>query len=215
MKYFISYGNDKFINSKIRIKQQAESINLFDRIITYSPEDIPDDIINNIRDYINLPRGGGYWIWKPIIIKLTLDIMEDDDILVYADSGCTINEEGRNKMIEYFEMINNPIKPILAFSMYHIEKKWTNNAVFDYFEIDESSPHRNSGQICATATIIRKCDISMDIINKWYEVATLHPILFTDELNHLHGPDFIDNRHDQSSFSLLLKLNACLYLSYN
>ena len=40
---------------------------------------------------VKQPRGGGYWIWKSHIIKKINEI-NDNDILIYLDAGCSINK---------------------------------------------------------------------------------------------------------------------------
>ena len=41
-------------------------------------------------------RGYGYWLWKPYLIMKTLEQMNDNDILVYADCGCEIESNKKN-----------------------------------------------------------------------------------------------------------------------
>ena len=41
---FISYGDDNFKESLIRIKKHAKSVGIFDKIITYTPKDLPPHI---------------------------------------------------------------------------------------------------------------------------------------------------------------------------
>jgi hypothetical protein len=59
----------------------------------------------------------------------------------------------------------------------------------------------------ATAILIRKCRISDTIINLWYKTAIENPLLFTDNFNNLNkDKEFVDNRHDQSIFSVITKI---------
>ena len=37
------------------------------------------------------PRGGGYWVWKPLIVREALCGLEDGDVLLYCDAGCTLH----------------------------------------------------------------------------------------------------------------------------
>lgn len=49
--------------------------------------------------------GGGYWAWKPCIIKEILSKYDDNTIVCYADAGCTLK-----KGIEwtlYFELMKD------------------------------------------------------------------------------------------------------------
>ena len=46
MKYFISYGDASFSEYRKQIVKEVESTNLFDKIITYSHEDLGEDILS-------------------------------------------------------------------------------------------------------------------------------------------------------------------------
>jgi len=59
----------------------------------------------------------------------------------------------------------------------------------------------------ATVIYIRKCKGSMDLIDKWLDTMVNHFDLVNDSPSKLpNHPAFIENRHDQSVFSLLCKL---------
>ena len=96
MIYFFSYGDDKYKNSKDRIRNEARSF-IFDKVDIYGREDIPFEFIEKTKPYIDMPRGGGYWLRKPFFLKKTFDMMNDGDICVYADAGCTINPNGLDR----------------------------------------------------------------------------------------------------------------------
>ena len=97
MKYFISYGDASFSEYRKKIVEEAESTNLFDKIIIYSHEDLGEDILSS--KAFKFRKGGGYWSWKPYIIDKTLEIMSENDVLLYCDVGCTINKSKKWKKI--------------------------------------------------------------------------------------------------------------------
>jgi hypothetical protein len=58
----------------------------------------------------------------------------------------------------------------------------------------------------ATMIIFRKCDKSLKIINDFYNLSLDDTVLFSDEFNKVGNCErFIDNRYDQSIFSVLRK----------
>ena len=73
------------------------------------------DFYNKYKQILDLPRGGGYWIWKPYFIKTYLDKLNDNDILVYIDSGCTINKNNKKEFDRYIEIVKNHTTGILGF----------------------------------------------------------------------------------------------------
>jgi hypothetical protein len=48
------------------------------------------DFYRQRRPILDLPRGNGYWIWKPFIIQQELNQLAGDDILIYCDAGVEI-----------------------------------------------------------------------------------------------------------------------------
>ena len=74
-KIFLSYGNDKFKKSKVRIKKEAESLYLFDYCIIETDKNILNDkklkealTNDSFKKVFESEIGGGYYLWKPYII---------------------------------------------------------------------------------------------------------------------------------------------------
>eukprot|EP00966_Prymnesium_polylepis_P200544 4646765-Prymnesium_polylepis.1 len=38
-------------------------------------------------------RGGGYWLWKPLVVREALHALADGEALLYCDAGCTLRHE--------------------------------------------------------------------------------------------------------------------------
>jgi hypothetical protein len=110
-------------------------------------------------------------------------------------------------------MVNNNDAGIISFQMDHIEKKWTTIEIFKYFNIEEDSEVKNSGQVMATVQIIKKNPNSIKLINLWNEVLYTNPLLFTDYYNNNQQSYFKDNRHDQSVFSIIRKIHNSIILN--
>ncbi len=206
---FITYGNEKFSSSRERIIKEAAQMGIFNGIIKgYSEVDIDEDFKQTVKGAIHSDRGGGYWIWKPYIIHKTMKMLNDNDYLVYTDAGSRLNRSGVDRLKEYIEMIKPDTgKSILAMELSGFkESVWTTSEIFNYFEVDDNI--KNSSQIIATVVILRKSPESMNMIDKWLETALKKPLMFTDHYNHEAkrlNPEFRDNRHDQSIFSIILK----------
>jgi hypothetical protein len=215
MIHFITYGNHNYTNAKKRICEEARSVGWFDTITSYGPEDLDLEFQNKFKDILKLPRGGGYWIWKPYIINKHLQMIKDDDILIYLDAGCYINPKGFERFKEYIEMLKNSEEACISFQMnHHIEKKWTTQEIFECFNIhSDSKDILESGQIIATVKMFKKCANSINIVSAWLNALHANPLLFTDHYNKNKQCEmFIDNRHDQSICSVLCKLYKTIIL---
>ena len=102
-RIFIAYGDSNCTYSLSRIAKQASGLHLFDKIILYTPDNLPTYIRKS--PLMQYSYGGGYWAWKPCIINETLKKFEEGDIVCYVDAGCTL----RNgiEWTLYFEFMND------------------------------------------------------------------------------------------------------------
>ena len=215
MIHLITYGDSVYNETKQRLYNQASNLGWFDTITSYSPEDLDEEFKKKFKDILSHPRGGGYWIWKPYIINKHLELIKDDDILIYLDAGCYINPKGFERFKEYIELLKNSEEACISFQMnHHIEKKWTTKEIFEYLNINSGSKDIiESGQIIATVKMFRKCANSINIVSVWLNALHANPLLFTDHYNKNKQCEiFIDNRHDQSICSVLCKLYKTIIL---
>ena len=207
---FMSYGNDKFKESKERIRKEAEEMGCFNgQIKIYSPDDLSADFKSAVGDVLNEKRGGGYMTWKGYVISDTLSKMKDNDILLYADAGCTLQSAGVSRLKEYMKMIAQDTgKCVLVMRLRdQLAKKWTTNEIMNYFGVKMDDPIFNKNQILSGFVMCRKCPESVEVIGKWLDVAKKRPDLFTDRYNDDSkklNPDFIENRHDQTILSMIV-----------
>jgi hypothetical protein len=210
LTHFITYGDNKYANSKKRIISEAHAFNEFDVIRAYGPEDLPTNFKERYSEYLKMPRGGGYWLWRPILLYEHLKTMNQDDILIYLDAGSHINVKGKDRYFEYINLLNNNVNNlgVLSFQMKdQIEKCWTTSNVFKYFNVDLNCDHANSGQYLGGIFILKKNDHSMEYVKKLVAISLINPDLFTDKFNSTQQhSEFKDNRHDQSVSSVLRKI---------
>lgn len=208
MIHFISYGNKNFNNSKKRIFREAIQCGWFNSVTMYNPKILDKDFVKKFKYILNCNRGGGFWLWKPYIILQKLNELKENDILIYLDAGCTININGKKRFNEYIDDLMQNKKSIISFQLPYIEDDWTIDEIFKYFNINEENMIRKTGQILSGIIIIKKNEESMNLIQKWYKTIIDNPLLFTDNYNKFQKKNnFKENRHDQSIFSILCKLN--------
>ena len=204
MIYFFTYGDEKFANTKKRIESEALNSGFFDEVKIYSREDLDKDFIERTKPYIDIR--GGFWMWKAFLMKKTIDRMQMDDICVYIDAGCTVNPNGKQRFLEYLDLIKDE-SGILSFRLDGFdEDQWTTEKIFENFEIEVDSEIRKSGHIMSTMIIFRKCERTIKLLNDFYGLALEKPVLFSDTFNYFGNSEtFKDNRYDQSIFSVMRK----------
>ena len=203
--HFVSYGDDKYKTQKQFLNQLALASNFFDEVNIYGPEIIDDEFFHDFKIFLNQRKGGGYWIWKPYLIKKELNRLAENDILVYCDAGCVINDRGKKRYWEYISLLEYSTLGSLAFELPLKEEAYTKQEVFDYFEVPDSI--KNSNQLMATVILLKKCSHTASLIDKWYSTLLENPLLFTDDIIRKNQSiNYIDHRHDQSIFSVIRKL---------
>lgn len=210
---FITFSNSDSEFSTDRIKYEAEEMGLFENVYCYNENDFDEEYWNKYKDnYTNYKRGFGYWAWKPYFIKKTLEKCNDGDIVVYADTGCMLLKENKPEMERWMHIAASSESGILSpcYGPY-IEHDWSRGDLYEYI----NSTYNQKGvdifdksiQCGAGILVVCKNGKSVDFVNQWNDIMSEHFHLCTDEQstkpNH---PNFKENRHDQSAFSMLSKI---------
>uniref|UniRef100_A0A7S3LTD8 Nucleotide-diphospho-sugar transferase domain-containing protein n=1 Tax=Aplanochytrium stocchinoi TaxID=215587 RepID=A0A7S3LTD8_9STRA len=213
--YFVSYGDARFRKSRLRIFSEAKSSGYFDYGVVFTPEGLPDELVQNenplIREILRQHRGGGYWVWKMFIIKWILEVADEGDFVFYADSGCTIrtNDAAVRRFDDYKKILTESKYGVLSFQLKFPEQLYTTSKIFEHFDVPIDSPIRKSGQFMATVVGLRKGPHQRKIFDMYFEALYTDPHLITDAYNadaKRKFKDFRDNRHDQSVLSVIRKL---------
>jgi len=215
--HFITYGNDRFAESKARLLTEAEQFGEFASIQGYGPENLSPEFRQTYKSIMTQPRGGGYWIWRPIIIQHALLHMNENDILIYLDAGSSLNPKGKARFFEYIDLLNNSPEQYgtLAFQMsgncgpgnLEVEKWWTTREIFEHFEVDLNGEIANSGQYLGGILVMKKNDHLKRYMEIYLSTLLTNPLLCTDYYNNNNQiPEFRDNRHEQSITSVLRKI---------
>lgn len=211
---FLSFGDNKYKPTLKRIEKEALHSGFFSDIKVLSDKDLAKEYKKKYKDRFKL-RGFGYWMWKSYIIKKEISNLNDGDIIVYADAGCTINNLARKRFNEYIEYITSSKSGILTFSQENlIERYYTKADLLSFTKTLQNKSIIDSPQLWAGCFFIRKCNESISFVEEWFNLCHNHFHLITDEpslINNLDG--FITHRHDQSAFSVLAKLYAPTIIS--
>jgi hypothetical protein len=218
MNYLIFFGDDGFKYKKQLLKKEAELTGWFDEIIIHSPETI-SDFLNEHRDFVSKnKRGYGYWIWKPYIILRLLEQINKEDTITYIDCGASILDHKKNKFDEYLNLLNNTDHPIIAFGELfndpdYSEKHFQKMKILKRFNLDDDEEFLNSGQVESGIFICKKTNFTINFFQEWLDLLLEDNYCLVDDKDDLEQLDcFIENRHDQSIFSILCKLRKVTIL---
>lgn len=198
----INYANKKYIKAQKFNSYTAIDKGKVDEVISYSPYNIDLIFKEKNLDILNRKRGNGFWLWKPYFILKTLKQLQENDYLVYLDSGAYYIRDIRY-LIQQMDLDK---QEIMSFELPFKERMYTKRDVFVCMECD-TGKYTQSFQRMATMIIFKKTSNTIRFAEEWLKYGQKENII-TDDKNHLGKPNysgFLENRHDQSIFSLLCK----------
>lgn len=214
---FITYGDDRYYFSRLRLAKQARKSGWFDKVKVYTPGDLPLEITDS-QTYRH-GRGGGLWIWKPCIIRQALDECDNGDVVWYADSGCSINIESDewHRLSARFEGYDSLFFAYRSDFDYNWERFGINSPILRYWTKPLAREFLNGyygsdkylelpslwgGMMAIKKTADNK------IIDEWINLMLRHPEIVcdpTDEELLSLPPDFNQHRHDQPIISCVVR----------
>lgn len=201
---FISFGSRmRFSKAIQRIRNQAESFQIFDEIHVMDEYDLPREFWIRHQGFVERHyfRGFGYWIWKSFITLQQMNNMNEGDILFYCDVGCVLNIQGLPRFQQYIEIVKNSDSGILSFRLSNLlEQSWCKMDLIDHMNCYHLMDHV---QLQATVFFIKKTDKNLDLVKLWYEISCNYHYIDDSPSIIPNHETFLEHRHDQSIFSLL------------
>jgi len=171
----------------------------FDKVIGYTPSDIDHEFFEKNKEILSIPRGAGLWLWKPYFILKTLNEAKEGDYIFYLDSGFFITKK-IDLLVKSLEKSN---QDIMSFSTYYPEQQWTKKSLFERMDCLEER-YIKSNQFIAGICLIRNSNFSRKFFLDFLSLASEKGNL-SDVQGGVQFSNFIENRNDQSIFSLLCK----------
>jgi len=223
MNYLVSFADSRMYKSLIRLSKQAHTFKFFDKIFLLNECNLSNSFKKKFKNNLILgSKGYGYWCWKPEIIMNIMNEINNGDCLLYVDAGCHLNIHGKKRLLEYFDLIKKESKGIIAFQAVEPNNKnsklkydgrklrnlknykWIKGDTLDYFNVRNNNTITNAQEIAGGVFLIKKCEQSIRIIKEWQKIIHTRFDLISDTASvspNLSG--FIENRHDQSIWTLL------------
>lgn len=191
----ITFANNNYRKSRDILVNEIEKLG-FHHIITYNENDLSQDFINKNSQLFSYGRGYGYWVWKPYLIKKTLEESNDNDVIIYIDSTDLPKIRFKDFLNQHFEK-----NDILLFNNIRHEShdRWTKKDCFVLMNCDDDKYH-NRIQLEAGVIGVKKTIFNIELLTEWLDYCCNINIV-TDEPNvcgQPNHPTFIEHRHDQS-----------------
>jgi hypothetical protein len=203
---FITFGSHaNYIDAGKRLLGQAKEFRTFNEITLFTLEDLKNDqdFWSKHCEFItqNTRRGYGYWVWKPYIIKKSMEKMNDGEILLYLDCGCEVHHSCENELLTFIDIVK---KDKLVGTLASVERDWTKMDLVEKLKVNNAEC-LDSPQRATTAILFLVCEETKNFVNEWYDlICDYHNV--DDSPSVLKNLEcFQEHRHDQSIFSLLSK----------
>lgn len=212
--WFLTFSNNSYMSTET-ILNQAKSFNMFNIIVSKSENDIPEYIENHKEFIKKNPGGFGLYICKPKIIFDTLNELNDNDILVYADAGCYLNNKGIERFKYYLSTIEKD-KEICVFSTndnYKAQYFVKMDCIMSYYP-DFINEMENS--CYAGLMLIRKTKNTMKLMEDWLNLCeNYHFLDRSPSYNYQELPCYEGQDCDNGIFGLCLsKFKDIVYKIY-
>lgn len=218
---FVTYADTEFREALARIRRRAHRMRFFDRVYCYTPKDLPAQVLQS--PLFLHKRGGGYWCWKPFVIKDALAKCEKGDIVYYADCGCVLNPasaewEQWRQLMQTHNAIFFQYRSDVHYALWskYCKDESTNTSQILYWTKPRAAQwltdyigndawiHDN--KIWGGACIIKK-GAGLHVPDEWLRIMMEHPEIIIDpqpEEGNDFPPTYNEHRHDQVLLTALL-----------
>ncbi len=193
----LTYSDQNYRPIQAKLVEHAIALQAFDYLYTESRSDLEETIFyQENKAILDLPRGAGYWLWKPFLILQKLMTLREGDVLLYMDSADWI-EEGHELRQAALELMAD--KSIYLTEGAFKNSDWTKRDTFVMMGCDKPEYH-NAIQMEAGIILVKRDRETIDFLNEWLGWCK-NAAVITDQDNVCGQPNldgFKDHRHDQS-----------------
>lgn len=199
----ISYAN-RFYQSQLRLnKKSALEVGKVDEHYTFGPNDIDPEFKEKNKEILSKNRGNGLWLWKPYFIhKVFKEKLKEGDYLIYSDAAILY----MNSMYQVIDFLKEQNAEMWFNRLDLKEKYYSKRDAFILMGVDMPF-YSETYQYMGGIQIYRKSKFTEKFIEQLLFYSQDKRII-TDDHNKLgveNYKGFIDNRHDQTVLSLLIK----------
>ncbi|KAF4659189.1 hypothetical protein FOL47_007686 [Perkinsus chesapeaki] len=206
----VSYAEGCCEQSKERNRQSALG-NGIDEVRMYNGSMLDPEWRQRNSAILSLPRGAGYWLWKPFVI---LDTLLDDSlpwfssVVLYLDAGNHYTANPRS-VVGRALLHTDVAAPLLKCCL---ESDWAKRDAIRLlapaeppaasFTARPRSRHQFSGR--------RKTPVAVDFVKRWLRACEDYRVVtdYENEEGYRNYPTFTRHVHDQAAFSILFKLGG-------
>ena len=211
----VSFADKRYRNSLKRLEQQTRHFPFDERYFLTQDDCLTREYWRRLKPWL-YRRGYGFWSWKSSIVKDFLCRLDDGDMLFWSDAGLFWN--GTDEAILRFEKYIAKLSgdnDILVFEQPTIEQEWTKGDVLETLGVYNIDRICKSTQFLGGLFLIKKTDRTVELIDRLVDLCDIRKELITDKRSIVPNKEgFIEHRHDQSIFSVLVKTYPHVEIPY-
>jgi hypothetical protein len=201
-------GKPCWKRSAERLESQADEFPQISSVSLWNPERLKDSDIPEKEAILDLakeePKGFGLWSWKLPIVREELMSLRDDELLLYLDSGCSLNSTpvALARFVDYMEIAASDDGMFFAQKL--LESHWTKGELKSDFP-DESLWIR--GQLLGGIFFLNNSKRAVNFVHNVVDVMARNSFeaLKNPKADQPQAQGFMEHRNDQSVISLSAK----------
>ena len=212
-KVFVSFADgERFTTSYV--VEDVRRLGIFDEVLGFAPADLGEEFWAQHGAFVRAnPTGYGCWVWKIWLLHHMLQRLRADDILVYADAGCTVtgNEAAQAAMLSLFARLQNAPCGIAARRMRHLDiRRFCKADTWRGLGVREAELAQMHLYM-SNKYVLRKCPAAMRVVGAGMALlqAQLYHLFDDTESRSPNLSQFSAHRHDQAVLSILFNRYGC------
>ena len=225
--WLASFADHRMSGALHRLGRQASSFGIKkEHICLFTEKELDPEFREKFSHRLILgSKGYGYWCWKPQVVLQMFKRMPENEILLYLDAGCHLNSHGKQRFHYYTDVADR--FGLCGFQYYslmgnqtydpehhiRLEREFTKGDIFKYFNVQDCDMIYNTAQFCGGIFLVKNTSQNRQFFQNYLNIFENHWNLIDDSSSLFPNfPEFKGNRHDQSIFSIMMKImHACSF----
>lgn len=198
--YLVSYATREFRSSQIALSISAFIFGCNKLILKNKNDLIKSSFYKTNKHILDQKRGAGFWLWKYYFIRSVIEQVDDNDIIIYADSGLIF----RKAIKPLVKLLKDRTDGVLLFHNNYENGQWTKRDCFIKLNCDSNEFYK-SPLIFGGLQLFQKNAFSIKFIDSVLQSSCMENLICDDpcKFGFPDLPQFIEHRHDQSITSLI------------
>lgn len=214
----ITFATNSFVATARALCTNALSVG-FDKARLYGPEDLDGTRFRDENSAVlDQPRGAGYWLWKPYLIKKALETAAPSEVVFYCDAGRNSYYQFTRRPTQLEKAVRrNTHGFLLGASAPQLGtiQNWTKRDCLLLMDADTEELLRRP--MIMTWSLWTNSPQARSFLDRWLGYCR-DPRCLTDMPNTLgesNYSEFRDHRHDQSIATILAYKMGAPYLDFS